>query len=121
MKFILMLANDAAAWDSVTGAEKERTLHGHMALIEQLTSQGIRIDSRRLRPSSQAKTIRFKHGKPIAIDGPFSETKEVLGGYYLIECPSMDEALEWAKKIPPFGDPEHSCVEVRPIWEREDY
>jgi hypothetical protein len=121
MKFMLMLAHDPAAWDSVTEADKERGLNGHMALIEQLTAQGKRIDSRRLRPTAQAKTVRIKHGKPIAIDGPFSETKEVLGGYYLIECSSMDEALEWAKKVPPFGDPEHSSVEVRPIWEREDY
>jgi hypothetical protein len=121
MKFMLMLAHDAAAWDAQTAAEKERGLHGHMALIEELTSQGKRIDSRRLRPSSQAKTVRIKNGKPIAIDGPVSETKEVLGGYYVIECASMEEAVEWAKKIPPFGDPAHSCVEVRPIWEREDY
>ena len=121
MKFMLILTHDPNARESVTTSEQTRALQGHMALVQELTAQAKRIDSRRLRPSSQAKTIRLKNGKPMIVDGPFSESKEVVGGYYLIECDSMDEALRWAAKVPPFGDPNRSAVEVRPIWEREDY
>lgn len=59
----------------------------------------------------------MKHGKPTVIDGPFSETKEAVGGYYVIDCESMEEAIGWAKKMPHFGDLRYSGIEVRPFWE----
>jgi hypothetical protein len=61
--------------------------------------------------------VRMRGGKPVAIDGPFSEAKEQIGGLYVIECDSMDEAIEWAQKMPHFGDLRYSGIEVRPVWE----
>lgn len=72
-------------------------------------------------PAPRPKRYDSRTESQFAIDGPFSETKEVLGGFYLIECASMGEAVEWAMKIPHFGDPRYSGVEIRPLWEREDY
>jgi hypothetical protein len=117
MKFMLMLTQDSGAWESEPQSEKDRTYNGHMAVVRQLEAQGKLVDSQRLRPSSEAKTVRLKKGKPVAIDGPFSETKEVLGGFYLIECASMNEAVEWAMKMPHFGDLRYSGIEIRPIWD----
>lgn len=117
MKFMLVLTQDSGAWDSEPQAEKDRTYEGHMKVVRELEAQKKLVDSRRLRPSAEAVTIRLKAGKPVAVDGPFSETKEVLGGYYVIECASMKEAVDWASKMPHFGDPRLSGIEIRPIWE----
>jgi hypothetical protein len=117
MKFMLMLTQDAGAWDREPQAEKDRVYNLHMRVVRQLEEQKKLVDSRRLRPSIEAKTVRVKDGRPVAVDGPFSETKEVLGGYYVIECGSMEEAIDWAKKMPHFGDLRFSGIEVRPIWE----
>ena len=66
-----------------------------------------------LRPDGEASRVRLKAGQPLVIDGPFAETKEVLGGFYVIECDTKDEAIGWAKKIPLRED---RAVEVRPVW-----
>jgi hypothetical protein len=117
MKFMLMLMQDSEAWEREPQSEKDRTYNAHMVVYRELEAQKKLLGSTRLRPSSESKTVRLKNGKPVAIDGPFSETKEVLGGSYLIECASMDEAVGWAMKMPHFGDPRYSGIEIRPIWE----
>ena len=117
MKFMLMLTNDPGAWESEPQSEKDRAYNGHMVVVRELEAQKKLVDSRRLRPSPEAVTVRIRNGKPVAVDGPFSEAKEVLGGYYLIECASMEEAIDWAKKMPHFGDLRYSGIEIRPLWE----
>ena len=117
MKFLILLTQDGAAWESEPQSEKDRTFNEHMKVYGELEAQKKLLDSRRLRPSADAKTVRLKGGKKIVLDGPFCETKEQIGGYYLIECASMDEAIDWAKKMPHFGDLRYSGIEVRPIWE----
>jgi hypothetical protein len=67
-----------------------------------------------LQPADTARTLRIRDGKVKVTDGPFAETKEALGGFYLIECASKQEALEWAKKIPLRAD---GFVDVRPVWQ----
>src|SRR5437867_5941233 len=81
----------------------------------QRRAPGRRQDGRgeRLRPDGDASRIRLKAGQRQVMDGPFTETKEALGGFYLIECDTRQEAVEWAKKIPLR---EGSFVELRPIW-----
>jgi len=69
--------------------------------------------SERLRPEDEASRVRVKAGQRQVMDGPFAETKEVLGGFYLLECASKEEALEWAKKVP---IREGGYVDVRPVW-----
>lgn len=117
MKFMLLLAQDRGAWESEPQSEKDRTYNAHMVVYRELEAQGKLLGSTRLRPCSESKTIRLKNGKPVAIDGPFSETKEVIGGTYVIECASMDEAVGWAMKMPHFGDLKYAGIEIRPIWE----
>ena len=73
----------------------------------------VRLLGERLRLDKDASRVRLKAGRPHVTDGPFAETKEVLGGFYQVECDTKDEAIEWAKKIPLRED---RNVEVRPIW-----
>ena len=67
-----------------------------------------------LQPTSAATSVRVRNGETLVTDGPFAETKEALGGFYLLECASREEALEWAKKVP---ISEGGYVDVRPVWQ----
>ena len=78
------------------------------------TPRGIRRGSARLRPSSDASTVRVRDGEVLVSDGPFAETKEQLGGFDIIECASVDEAVEIAAKHPATAS---GAVEVRPLWQ----
>ena len=117
MKFMILLSQDADAWEREPQSEKDRVYNEHMKVVGHLQAEKKLVDSRRLRPSAEAKTVRMRNGKHVVVDGPFCETKEQIGGFYLIECDSMEEALEWAKKMPHFGDLRYAGIEVRPLWE----
>lgn len=73
---------------------------------------GVMRDARGLEDTSAATTVRVRDGKRVLSDGPFAETKEVLTGYFMLECPSLDEAIEWAAQLP---QSRYGCVEVRPV------
>jgi hypothetical protein len=88
-------------------------IEGHARFSEELTAAGKMVASQRLRPETEATRVRMKAGHRQVTDGPFAETKEAIGGFYLIESDSRDEALEWARKIPLRDG---AYVEVRPIW-----
>ena len=82
-------------------------------------TQGVRdsgklVSADRLRPVTDATTVRIRNGETLVTDGPFAETKEQLGGYYVLECENIDEALEYAAKIPAA---ENGSIEVRPVWQ----
>ena len=115
MKFMLILSADASAQDTEPQSEKDRVYNEHRKVVHELEAQGKLVGSGRLRGGGVK--IRMIQGKPTAIDGPFSETKESVGGYYLIECASREEAVEWAKKMPHFGDLKYSGIEVREFWD----
>ena len=88
-----------------------------MAQFEKITAdlkaQGKLLHSARLRPNAEAKTVRLsRDGKRSVVDGPFTETKEAVGGYYMVDCKNEAEAIDWAKKFPPFFH-----IEVRALWE----
>lgn len=114
MKFLLMLTDTAGEWDRVPPAEQTRILEGHGALERELRAQKRFVSSYRLRPPDEARTVRLLPGGDRTVtDGPFTETKEVMGGYYVIDCDTMAEALDWAKRIPLV----YGSIEVRPIWD----
>jgi hypothetical protein len=113
MKFLLMITDVDGAWDRVPQAEQERILQGHGEFGRALTAEGRFVSSFRLRPSREAKTVRIDGTRRIVTDGPFAETKEVMGGYYVIECATMADAVEWARRLPAI----YGSIEVRPIWE----
>ena len=90
------------------------------AFNEELVKAGVMLAGEGLHPSSEGVRVEFSGSERKVIDGPFTETKELLAGYWLWQVKSMDEAIEWVKRIPnPEG--EHSVVEIRPVFEAEDF
>ena len=88
------------------------------AFNDEMIAAGVMLDAAGLKPSSEGKRVRFNgRGKTMVIDGPFAETKELIAGFWIIQCKDMDEALGWAKRVP-FEDGE---VELRPFHEPEDF
>ncbi len=113
MLYMLLIGRDDKVEVPIPEAEATRMLEGHRRFTEELRAVGKLVAGERLRPESDASRMRMKAGHRQVTDGPFTETKEVLGGFYLIDCATRDEAMEWAAKIP-LRDGGH--VEVRPIW-----
>ena len=87
---------------------------GYMAFGEEMTRRGVLTGGERLRPTTDATTVQVRNGEVLTSDGPFAETKEQVGGYYIVDCKDLDEAIEVASKIP---GALHGSIEVRPIWE----
>lgn len=114
MRFLLTIFDDPAAWADVSEAEMAEVMRQHDRLRADLEAAGRWIGCDRLRPSAEATTLRMRDGRHVVSDGPFTETKEVMGGFYLISSGSKAEALEWAKRLPLAG---RSTVEIRQIWD----
>jgi hypothetical protein len=114
MQYMLMTYVDEAGWPKLTKAEQEQGTAAYMAYGEALKKAGVLKGSNRLRPSANATTVRLANGKPQVLDGPFADSKEQLGGYFLLDVPDLDGALSWAARCPAAG---HGVVEVRPIWD----
>jgi hypothetical protein len=98
-----------------TAEEKMAVAQAHIALMAETKRRGIFHAADPLEPTSTATTIRHKDGKVIVTDGPFAETKEQLAGYYILDCKDLDEAVEWASRIPTLCGGALGCVEVRAI------
>ena len=113
MRYMLLINIDKTA-PPAQEAEIEAILQGHVRFEADLRAAGKMVHTERLGPAERASRVRLKAGQRQVTDGPFTETKEVLGGFYLIECDTNDEAIEWAKKLPLRED---RTVEVRPIWQ----
>jgi hypothetical protein len=88
---------------------------------EELVKAGVMLDGDGLQPSSKGKRVRFSSGKKTVIDGPFTETKELVAGYWIWQVRSMDEALEWIRRCPDPMPGEESEIEIRPFYEAEDF
>jgi hypothetical protein len=88
---------------------------------EQLVKAGIMLAGDGLRPSSKGKRVRFSAGKRTVIDGPFAETKELVAGYWLWQVKSIEEAIEWVRRCPDPMPGEESEIEIRPLYELEDF
>lgn len=115
MQYMLLIHEDESIYAGTEGAARmEGTLAGHMKLIEELTAKGVEFSGNRLKGADTATTIRYENGGEGSLhDGPFAETHEELGGYYVIEAADHDEAVRWARMIP---IPGKGAVEVRPVW-----
>ena len=117
MQYLLMIHEDESVYEGEDGARlMEETLGKHMALIERLNAANVEFTGNRLRGADSATTIRWQGGEHALHDGPFAETHEELGGYYLIDVADLDAALDRAKQIPIPGT---GAVEVRPVWSDE--
>jgi hypothetical protein len=113
MRYMLLICSDDKAAPPPPRAEMEAMVQAHSRFAQELHKAGKMVHGERLRPDGDASRVRFKAGQRQIMDGPFTETKEALGGFYLIECETRDEAIEWAKKVPLR---EGAFVDVRPIW-----
>ena len=113
MQYILMAYVDEAQWPKMTKAQQEQGMAAYMAYTSALNEAGVLKGSNRLQPVATANTVRIANDKPQVLDGHYVDSKEQLGGYFLIDVPDLDAALSWAARCPAAG---HGAVEVRPIW-----
>ena len=114
MKFMLMIVSDEKAEAARTPEEGMQTIARYRQYAEDLGKSGKLLSGERLRPAADAVRVSNRNGKRVVVDGPFAETKEALGGYFLIECASKQEAIDWAARCP---GADHATIDVRPIWE----
>jgi hypothetical protein len=113
MQYMLAIYGDERAAESTPREEMNEIINAYMAYTKALQDAKVLVASNRLRLTSAATTVRTVDDQTKVLDGPFAETKEQLGGYYLIEVPDLDAALDWAKRCPAAR---YGTVEVRPIW-----
>jgi hypothetical protein len=114
MKYMLLLYADEAAFGRMSPKEQSEGMAAYQAYTTALTKAGALVASNRLRPVTAATTVRASGSDFQVMDGPFAESKEELGGFYLIDVADLDAALKWARQCP---GAQHGVVEVRPIWE----
>ena len=107
MRYLILIYENEA-----TTPQDEAEFGKWMQYTEDLKASGAYVAGEALQPTATATTVRVKNGKVMTTDGPFAETKEQLGGYYLVDCKNLDDAIKWAGKIPSAG---RGPVEVRPI------
>lgn len=112
MKYILLIYGDERMWASMKNEDMAAVYAGHQAYSEAMEKAGVIRGGSELKPVSEATSVRFEGGRTKTVDGPFAETKEQLAGFYMIEVDNLEQALEWAEKMP--GMPA-GTVEIRPL------
>ena len=113
MQYLLMLYVNEGGWSKLTQAQQEQGAAAYAAYTQAIKKAGVLNGSNRLQGSSTATTVRIADGRSQVLNGPYADSKEQLGGYYLIDVPDLDAALSWAARCPAAS---HGVVEVRPIW-----
>jgi hypothetical protein len=114
MKFMVLIYNDSELLNNLSAPEFDSTMRGCLEHADELRQKGNLLDSQMLGDAKTAKSVRMRKGRLTTMDGPFAETKEVLGGFNLIEARDMDEAVEIAAQFPWIRT---GCVEIRPVME----
>ncbi len=117
MRYMLLIYSNERADAQADPAEAQAIMMGHKAVMEGTMKAGILRGGEPLHPTSTATTVRVQNGKPITLDGPFAETKEQLGGYYILDCKDLDEAIYWAGQIPTNCKGGSGCIEIRPLMD----
>src|SRR5260221_8444491 len=113
MQYMLLVYTEEARFQAMSKSDAEKGLAAYGAYGEALKKAGIVVGSNRLQPTASATSVRIANGKTNVLNGPYADTKEQLGGYFMIDVPDMDAALTWAARCPGAS---HGVVEVRPIW-----
>ncbi|HEY6085348.1 MAG TPA: YciI family protein [Nitrospira sp.] len=113
MQYMLMCCFEQNSWETLPETERAKIMQEYGTLIQDLVKSGQFRGGAQLYPTSSATTVRMKNGKPVITDGPFAETKEQLGGYHVIECRNLNEAISIAARIPTL--PAGGTIEVRPV------
>jgi len=113
MKYMLLMYANESEVPKYTPEEFQTVAQVWNALSKEAKAAGVLLDSNGLSPVANATTVRVRNDKTLITDGPFAETHEQLGGFFLLECKDLDEALSWAAKIP---SAQYGSIEVRPLW-----
>ena len=116
MKYLLTIYGDESAWNDVSPEEGQQIMAAYGAFGQAAQDAGVLLGGEGLQPTSTATTVKVRDGETITTDGPFAETREQLGGYYLLDCKDLDEAIGWAARIP---GAQQGSVEVRPVMDYE--
>jgi hypothetical protein len=112
MRYLLLLYGEPVRPETLTPEQWQSVMEAHTTFHRELTEAGALVDTSPLAPPTEARTIRLRRGERMVVDGPFAETKEVLGGYYLIEAESLAAAVQWAGRLRHDAD---GSIEVRPL------
>jgi len=113
MEYLLLIYGNEAAMLSASKEAAGQMMAAYAAYTEAMKKAGVYVGGNRLQPTSTATTVRAPSGKSSVLDGPYAETKEQLGGYYMIKAPDLDAALSWAARCPGAA---YGAIEVRPLW-----
>lgn len=113
MEYMLLIYSEEQAMTALLPEPRQDMIGAYMAYTQALQDAGVVRGSNRLRPTAAATTVRVADGRRHLVDGPFAETREQLAGYYMIDVPDLDAALDWAARCP---GAQYGSVEVRPIW-----
>jgi hypothetical protein len=113
MKYMLLMYSNEAQSAQIPPAELEGVQKDWYRLMQEAAAAGVLLDNNGFLSTNDATTVRVREGKTLTIDGPFAETHEQLGGYFLVDCKDLDEAVTWAAKIP---TAKYGSIEVRPLW-----
>jgi hypothetical protein len=116
MKYLLTIYMDEAGYGDVTPEQAQQVMAAYEAFGREVTEAGVMLGGEGLQASDTATTVQVRDGDTITSDGPFADTREQLGGYYLLDCRDLDEAIGWAAKIP---GAQNGTIEVRPVMDYE--
>jgi len=114
MRYMCLIYADESTMPGQGTPDAEKLMAEYYAYSGEVARSGAFKSGDALLPTAAATTVRVRDGKTLTTDGPFAETKEQLGGFYILECKDLDEAIAWAAKIP---DARRGSIEVRPVWE----
>jgi hypothetical protein len=113
VKFMALIYADESVWETFPDAERQAAYAQYRAFADEAGAAGMLAGGDELASTRDATTVRVREGETLVTDGPYAEVKEALGGFFVLECGSLDEAVQLAAKIP---GTEHGSVEVRPIY-----
>ncbi|MGH2755815.1 MAG: YciI family protein [Actinomycetota bacterium] len=113
MRYLALIYGDESAGANTTQEQMQEIMDAYNAFGKEAAERGVLLGGEALEPTSTATTVRVRDEETLTTDGPFAETKEQLGGYYLLDCTDLDDALSWAKRVPMPG----GTVEVRPVMD----
>ena len=117
MEFLALIHSDEGAWERMSDDERASAYEEYVEFGQAARAAGVFVDGNELGPTASATTVRVRDGNQLVTDGPYAEVKEALGGYYILECGTFDEAVDWAARIPATA---YGAVEVRPIHVDEE-
>jgi hypothetical protein len=112
MEFIALIHGNEAYWEGLSDAEREGLYERYGEFGKAARAAGVLVEGKELGDTRSATTVRVRDGKQLVTDGPYAEVKEALGGFYILDCPSLDDALGWAARIPSAA---YGAIEVRAV------